>query len=172
MCYCTTFWLNTTQHSSYIPLISSHRISCSLHAALGYFTYLSLSWKCCLQVPAVLLFETHQKHQAVSVWYFHHRWKRDVSIFNLTATLLFLDSGVQTIWPPVLVFLKKKKKSRNEKSGSCLCLLALHKPMRTKAKLNLAISQGPCLWDHITALITGSMCGKIRTCITTLSLGL
>lgn len=58
-------------------------------------------------------------------------------IFNLTATLLFLDMLVQTIRPPALFRLfkreKKKKQERKELTWSCLYLFTLHKPRRTKA---------------------------------------
>ncbi len=44
-------------------------------------------------------------------------WRGHVFIFNLTATLLFLDMLVQMIWPPALFRLfKRGKKERKERS--------------------------------------------------------
>lgn len=43
-----------------------------------------------------------------------------IFIFNLTATLLFLDTLVQTIWPPALfrLFKKRREGRRNGKERS------------------------------------------------------
>lgn len=64
-----------------------------------------------------------------------------IFIFNLTATLLFLDTLVQTIWPPALFRLFKRREERGREKGSgkkgvdssCLRLFSLRKPRRTKA---------------------------------------
>lgn len=90
-------------------------------------------------------------------------WRGHIFIFNLTATLLFLDASVQTIWPPALFTERKKeeeekkKVNRKELTGSCRYLFSCW--IQGEVKLaKFSLLSGPV--SQIPALITGPLCGK------------